>query len=194
MSTPYSTISLTACSFLLLLWGSAAQLPAVLDANGNELVVGGAYYLSSTSRGAAGGDLSLRPGACPPPVILTSSDRQPGLPASFWPASGVQGGPVNVSANLDIQFSDADTWQCDANPVWTVGRDPWTRSEGVRTGGELGSDKDPDYWFRIRPYGSNYKLSYCWACEMCKMMPSCRDLSVRSGEAFGFGFAGGKAV
>ncbi|CAA0806816.1 Kunitz family trypsin and protease inhibitor protein [Striga hermonthica] len=179
--TPYSTISLTACSFLLLLWGSAAQQHAVLDTNGDELVVGGDYYISSTYRGAAGGSLSLRPGTCPPPVVQTSSDLQPGLPASFWPASGAPGGPVNVSANLDIQFSDAETWGCDAKPVWTVGRDPWTRSEAVRTGGELGSNKDPDYWFRIQPYGSNYKLSYCWACEMCMMMPSCRDLSIRWG-------------
>ncbi|CAA0806815.1 Kunitz family trypsin and protease inhibitor protein [Striga hermonthica] len=178
--TPYSTISLTASSLLLLLWGSVAQQHAVLDVDGDELLVGRDYVISSTYRGAAGGYLSLRPGTCPQPVIQTLSDRQPGLPVSFWPASGARGGPVNVSANLDIQFIiDAATWaQCDANPVWMVGTDSWTGIGFVQTGGELGPNKDPEYWFRIEPYESNYKLSYCWACEICETMP-CRDLSIR---------------
>ncbi|CAA0806817.1 Unknown protein [Striga hermonthica] len=182
MSSPYSTISLTAaCSFLLLLllWGSAAQQHAVLDGRGDELVVGRGYIISSTMRGAAGGYLSLNPGTCPPPVIHTLSDRDPGLPVSFWPSSGVSGGPVNVSANLDIQFCSTDTRPCDGNTVWTVGPDPWTSSVAVQIGGKLESNKDPDYWFRIQPYQSNYKLSYCWAYEMCKMSETCRDLTIR---------------
>ncbi|GMJ12288.1 ARABIDOPSIS THALIANA KUNITZ TRYPSIN INHIBITOR 5 [Hibiscus trionum] len=158
--------SITQSSFL---FGVAnATNDAVLDVNGDEVLVGVRYYVVSAIWGAGGGGLAIGRESdrkCPEIVVQRRRDVDYGHPVVFSNANS-NDGVVRVSSDVRVKFEGPRDRLCLTSTVWKV--QDKAESSGKRWVELGGSEGEPgcdtvNSWFKIEAsFGSGmYKFKYC---------------------------------
>lgn len=161
----------------------AAKVPhAVLDVANKRLQTNFYHYIfpADTASVDSGGGLAVSgivDDLCPQTVIQMEYELQDGLPLTFSPFRRKRG-VVRLSTDLNIQFSFPDS--CNQSMVWKL--EDIDQTTGKYFVGINGTAANPGFktlrnWFKIEPYGSEYKLRYCpGVCKFCKVI--CKDVGL----------------
>ncbi|KAK1591442.1 hypothetical protein Q3G72_007790 [Acer saccharum] len=174
--------SFVALSILFLVFSSKSSLgeqaEPLLDINGDKVVMGTKYYITSWIWGAGGGGLNLHAGRnalCPMDVIQDSLDISNGRPLTFSHVSNHGNQDDNIvyeSTDVNIKFTIAPV-SCNQPTVWKV--DDYDESTGqwyITTNGVEGNagPETLQNWFKFERYENTYgyKIVHCPSvCESC---------------------------
>ncbi|KAI5674943.1 hypothetical protein M9H77_05893 [Catharanthus roseus] len=170
--------SLLLFSILILFYfSSASKVPhSVLDTARNTLRTSLYYYIfpADTISPDRGGGLAvggIGNELCPLTVIQRKIYLEDGLPLQFFPFNHKRG-VVRLSTDLNIQFAFPDS--CNQTMVWKLeDYDISTGKYFVGVNGTAGKpgQKSLANWFKIEPFGRDYKLRYCPSvCKFCKVI------------------------
>lgn len=154
--------------------------PPILDTDGNPLKAGSKYFVIPSIRGMGGGliltrvvDKSLK--VCPQDVVQVPNEVNRGRPVEFFPAYPEKTGELILTNNpINIKFySPSETSRCANFTVWKMDK----KYKYVVGRGTLGALNKIRNWFRIVPYGKDYRFVYCpTLCVPCKIR--CLDLFI----------------
>ncbi|KAL5749344.1 hypothetical protein ACOSP7_023947 [Xanthoceras sorbifolium] len=179
-------------SILFLAFSTKPSLGApepLLDSNGDKVVVGTEYYITSWVWGAGGGGLNLHAGrnaTCPMDVIQEPWDTIRGLPLTFSPATTNQDNNiVYASTDVNIKFT-AVPLSCNQPTVWKV--DDYDETTGnwyITTNGVQGNagPETLKNWFKFERHEQTYgyKIVHCPSvCESCVKL--CSDVGFYVGD------------
>lgn len=132
--------------------------PSVLDVDGNPLKVGAKYYVLPSLRGSGGGltlsrvvDKNVK--VCPQDIVQVPKELNPGLPVEFFPA--YPGELIKVNNPINVKFI-TEMSSCVNFTVWKMDK----KYKYVVSRGTLGALNRIRNWFRIVPYGKDYRYIY----------------------------------
>ncbi|KAH0669939.1 hypothetical protein KY290_025353 [Solanum tuberosum] len=153
---------------------------SVVDIDGNPVKAGAKYFVLPSLRGSGGGlilsrvvDKNVK--VCPQDIVQVPKELNRGRPVEFFPAYPEKTGefikvnnPINVNfffPNEASRCANFTVWKMDKKYKYVVGR------------GTLGALNRIRNWFRIVPYGKDYRFVYCPSlCVPCKI--KCFDLFI----------------
>ncbi|XP_059312280.1 kunitz trypsin inhibitor 5-like [Lycium ferocissimum] len=177
---PLALSSTFSSDLLLPSEDSSNAYPSVLDTDGNPLNVGVKYFVLPSLRGMGGGlilsrvvDKNVK--VCPQDIVQDPNELHRGRPVEFFPAYPDKTGKLILRNNpINVKFySPSNTSRCANFTVWKMDK----KYKYVVGRGKLGVLNNIRNWFRIVPYGKDYRFVYCpTLCVPCKIR--CLDLFI----------------
>nr|AAB26177.1 Kunitz-type trypsin inhibitor A chain, ACTI-A [Acacia confusa, seeds, Peptide, 136 aa] [Acacia confusa] len=131
----------------------------LLDADGDILRNGGAYYILPALRGKGGGLTLAKTGdeSCPLTVVQAQSETKRGLPAVIWTPPKIA--ILTPGFYLNFEFQPRDLPAC----LQKYSTLPW-KVEGESQEVKIAPKEKEQFLvgsFKIKPYRDDYKLVYC---------------------------------
>ncbi|XP_060218199.1 miraculin-like isoform X1 [Lycium barbarum] len=157
---PLALSSTFSSDLLLPSEDSSNAYPSVLDTDGNPLKVGVKYFVLPSLSGMGGGlilsrvvDKNVK--VCPQDIVQDPNELHRGRPVEFFPAYPDKTGELILRNNpINVKFfSPSETSRCANFTVWKMDK----KYKYVVGRGKLGILNNIRNWFRIVPYGKDYR-------------------------------------